>query len=241
MKNIILLFSLLITAFLFQSCNDLISITGEGPVVSKTFSYDDFDEIESLGSFNVEIIKGEEYKIEVKAQQNLIDILEVNKNNHRLEIGIKDSYNVTSDFDINFYITLPKIKKAIISGSGDMTLSKFETIEDLTLEINGSGNITTKNNIDIKNITSKINGAGKIKLLGTNKKQNIKISGSGDFNCFDFVSEEVIIVISGSGNCNVYAENKLNVSILGSGSIFYKGHPSIVKSISGSGSINDAN
>jgi hypothetical protein len=65
-----------------------------------------------------------------------------------------------------------------------------------------------------------------------------KISGSGNIDCSNTSSNDVVAKVSGSGNIKVDANNSIDAQINGSGNVFYKGDAQkINRKMSGSGKV----
>jgi hypothetical protein len=67
---------------------------------------------------------------------------------------------------------------------------------------------------------------------------NIQISGSGNADCGDLISDDATVRISGSGDVKLNANRSVDGNISGSGNISYKGSATEVKKhVSGSGKV----
>ena len=235
--------ALIAAMLLLVSCeSDSVRISGEGPVVTKTITVPEFTGIDLAGAANIIISQGTTQKVEVAAQQNIIDRLETNVSGGIWIVKLEDgSY---SNYDLTIYITVPTISSMLVSGSGNIKVNDFTGQDDLELTITGSGNIETNAFGGCENLSVSITGSGNV--MGKDdfpdlKNMTVHIGGSGNFQGFAIVSDNCQISIPGSGVCFVTVNNALNISISGSGSVFYKGSPTITQSITGSGVVMNAN
>lgn len=209
-------------------------ISGEGPVVEKELKVDAFDAIKLSVSGNVYLKQGSTQKVVVKAQQNIIDNLVTDVNDG--EWKIKFDKNVRNYKELKFYITIPTLTHAKVSGSGSIVgENTFSGLGDLYVGISGSGSI--KMSLNAKSLESKISGSGNIQVEGSATNLSVHISGSGDVDGENLVAENTKIKISGSGDCSVHAKENLEVRISGSGDVYYKGRPRVSSKISGSGDL----
>lgn len=207
---------------------------GEGPVVKKSLNISSFDGFTLTTTGTVYLRQGSTQSVEVETHQNLIDILETSVSNKHWKIKFNKS--VRNYDKLVFYITVPTLTAANISGSGDIIAeTAFTGLGDLRVAISGSGDI--KMNAQAQNITSKISGSGDIALKGKANNMEIGISGSGDVSAYDMIVENCKISISGSGDVKVHANEELYVRSSGSGDVFYKGRPRIESKVSGSSDI----
>lgn len=240
MKNTLLLVA--ITLFTFSGIQAQNwwknGIKGEGPVVRKKININNFDGFTLTTTGNVYIKQGNTQSVEVETHQNLIDILETNVDNKHWKI--KFDRSVRNYQKLNFYITVPTLTSANISGSGDITTEgQFTGLGDLKVGISGSGDI--KLDVQAQTVNTRISGSGDIALKGKANNLEVGISGSGDIRAYDMVVDNCKISISGSGDVKVHANEELYVRSSGSGDVFYKGRPRIETRVSGSSDITAQN
>ncbi len=209
-------------------------INGEGSVVERTLDIKDFDAISLTTSGKVYLTQGDKFEVRVVAQQNIIDNLTKRVSDREWRIGFEK--NVRRYDKLELYITLPQLRNAHISGSGDIkSTNTLACSNDVSVSISGSGNITL--DLEATAINGRISGSGDIALRGKADKLDLSISGSGDINATDLTGRQATIAIAGSGDCKVSASEDLDVRISGSGDVQYTGRPRINTRISGSGSL----
>ncbi len=222
---------LILGLILFTSCD---CIEGEGPVVSETRNVANFDAIEVEASVNVYITKADEFKVEVKGQQNILDILRTRLRGNTLVIEY-DEMCVINTRNVEVYISMPTLSEVQIDGSGDVESEDVFTTADLYLGISGSGSIDME--IQSSSIEADVNGSGSIYLSGKTDKFYSTIHGSGDIRASHLKADKAKVKIGGSGSAYIYVNEELDVNIGGSGSVHYGGNPSINSRVNGSGSL----
>lgn len=211
-------------------------IKGNGNTSTETRSVSSADRIESLGSFNVEIIVGSTPSVRIEGESNLIPYIITENTDGLLRIRVKKGYNIQTSRPLKIFVTTPKLELVSLAGSGDIKGSgKFSGADKLELDIAGSGNISLE--VNTPKINADIAGSGDINLVGETRDLSIEIAGSGNFDGMNMMSENVNISIAGSGDVNVFADKKLDIDIAGMGDISYKGNAVVTKSIAGSGKI----
>lgn len=193
-------------------------VSGEGAIVTKTISLDQFSGIEVGLGADVHLTQGNKQEVVIKAQQNIIDLIERDVRGRKWTIELEDGINLRNHKGIDIYITLPIVDKLAIAGSGSIIgETAFKDLRDLSVSIAGSG---------------------EVKLRGNGEDLEVSIAGSGDVDLADFVAQDCDVSIAGSGDCEINVSDRLEVSIAGSGDVKYKGDPSKVKSsIAGSGDV----
>jgi hypothetical protein len=189
----------------------------------QTYNMDGFTEV-SFGTPGIAYVKqGNNYRVEIEADDDALDKLEVEVKGDRLVIRTrKGSWNWGGD-KVKAWITLPNIDGLSVSGSGELVTQGTIRVSDLDLSVSGSGDLEAS--IDGGDVDGSISGSGKIMITGNGDKMNLSISGSGKFVGDDFKVAECTARISGSGNAKVYATEEVDASISGSGTVYYKGDP----------------
>ena len=219
---------------IFTSCE---KVTGEGVLVSETRTTAAFDGVESEISGNVIYTQGNDYKVELTAQQNILNVMETPVLSKKLVVRFKNNVRVKTHEQITIKVTAPSISSIGLSGSGNISVLSPLTGGDLTFRLSGSGDMILPT-VTCNYLETNISGSGSISIAGgTATTENFKISGSGDVDVRNVMAKTVSTNTSGSGTLRVAASEKLDVKISGSGSVYYWGTPIISTDISGSGRV----
>lgn len=212
------------------------AIKGEGPIVKKELNLSHFEGIRSGFSCDVYITQGDQQKVEVEGQQNILDNLVMDVSGEILKI--KYDRMVKRAEPVKVYITMDNLVEASVSGSGSLvSTSKFTGLGDLEVSVSGSGDL--KLEVDAEDIDMSVSGSGDIELGGSAQDLVMSISGSGGIDSRDLMARDCRVSVSGSGNATVYVKNALDAKISGSGNVRYKGDVAKISSrVSGSGHIS---
>ena len=219
----------------FTSCR---KVVGEGPLVTETRDVTNFKGVSVTigGVVNYKI--DPVYKVEVRAQQNILDVLQTIKVGDDLVIKIKDGVRVKEHEDITVTINAPYAQRVTLSGSGQVNLVNQVAAADMDVRISGSGDINVPDVALTGTLTSKISGSGNIYFgTGSANSENLDISGSGKMDFGGVAVQNTSATISGSGDMWVKVNQNLDAHISGSGSVFYRGNPVISTHVSGSGKV----
>ncbi|MEQ9440755.1 MAG: head GIN domain-containing protein [Cyclobacteriaceae bacterium] len=209
------------------------SVRGSGNVITEGRVVSSFSKIEVEGSTNVFISQGDEQIVEIEADDNIVPIITTKVQGDELEISTSRNYRTSNP--VNVYITVPVISAINIDGSGDVYGENAFGGDQLELEVAGSGNMDLE--LYYTQLTVEGNGSGDFQLFGEVDDQEVRLSGSGNYQARDLSSENCDIRISGSGDAAVSASDFLKAEIRGSGNILYYGNPQVESSVSGSGDV----
>lgn len=233
-KTIINTFSFAFIMLFFASCE---KITGEGPTRTEMRDRRGFSEVDMRVGGTIYIKKDSEYKLEVTAQQNILENLETNIVGNKLVLKFKDGVRVKSHEDIVIRISSPEVDGVRLSGSGNVYVTGALDQTNFWTEVSGSGNLNIES-LAVTNLDARISGSGNIKVeSGSVLEETLKIAGSGSMELTNVKGKSAFTTTTGSGSIRLQVSDRLNVSIAGSGSVYYLGNPIITTKISGSGSV----
>lgn len=199
----------------------------------------EYNKIEILGSFDVQLISGKEGNLILKGDENLVELIKIEVVNGTLKVNFEKRRMVQYNYNSKLEITIPfeKIDELSFSGSGNFFGKNNIITENLNVKISCSGNVKFES--DTENIKISRNGSGNLNVRGKSQNLVIESNGSGNANVSELVAENVVANQSGSGTVKVNCYNYLVAKSSGSGSINYIGNPKKVdKNSSGSGGIN---
>lgn len=215
------------------------ALTASGKVVSEQRTVSDFQAIQISSSVDVAFTQGDDFKVVVHAEQDIIEkiITEVNKGT--LVVNYKSSSKIgwfSSTEEAYVEVTAPDINKVHITGSGDFEGENTINAESFMLHINGSGDFESV--LDVRNMNVSINGSGDAEFSGVNETLDISINGSGDVECNNINLALLKVNIYGSGDVQCVGSAK-NISLKQDGSGDFYGKDCIADNVkankSGSG------
>lgn len=226
------LLTVIATAVIFCSCD---SITGSGNIITQTRHLNQFDGVKASGSIDIEVSNAPKQSVMVEADDNILPYIITKVDNGMLDVHFKHNMSYRN-VNVKVYVSAPSLSRLSVSGSGSIISRDVITGNDrIEFRVSGSGNIDAS--VDAPIVTADISGSGTLKLRGRTKDFECSVSGSGNAECEDLLSESSEVRVSGSGNARVFASVSLNARASGSGDIVYRGNPSspsIHKSGSGS-------
>lgn len=214
---------------------------GNGNVVTETRTTSDYDAIKISGSFDVDLVAGQEGKIILKGEENLLSAIKVEVEDNVLKVYVERNSNIRPSIGKKIQVTIPfdKISEVNLSGSGNIQSKDVIKNDKFLAKLSGSGNFNLA--VDSNNLELNLSGSGNVRLKGNANNFTTKLSGSGDIDTTELQSKIVDVNVSGSGNSKINCKESLTARVSGSGNIKYTGNPEKrdVK-ISGSGNISKA-
>lgn len=221
----------IVLIFLFYSC--LHTIDGNGVIKKEIREVSKFNKIDISGKFEVMISQGDEEKLELELDENLLEYVITQTEDNTLFITTKNK--IGSAKSLKLYITVVDLEDIDVSGAVELKNKGTLVCNNLAINVSGAGDIDF--DLDVKNLTMDMSGASETTLSGDVDNFDIEISGTGELDAKKLITENTAVNISGAGSAIVFAEKTLKVEISGAANVKYKGDPKIEKSISGAGSV----
>jgi len=192
--------------------------SGQGPtsVTEVSRNVSGFEEVELRGVGNLAIEQSGSESLSVEAEEDVLPKLRTEVVKGRLILGPKPNTSIQTTEPINYKLSVKDLNALAVSGSGNVEAEGIGT-DRLALTISGAGNVKTGGEAD---------------------KQEVNISGSGDYRAEDLESKEVKIDIAGSGSAIVNVSEELDAKISGVGSVEYIGDPTVSQDVSGVGRVS---
>jgi hypothetical protein len=194
-----------------------------------------FNQLEVSGALTVNLIKGENAKASITAEEKDFENVITEVENSILKISMKKGSAENVKIDL-YYLELKSIKQ-----TGATTVTAEETLKTPTLLIETSGASVTAINVNTSTLTTNITGAGEVTLKGTADIHKIKISGAGNLKGYELKTQTTNATVTGAGEAKVNASALLNADVSGAGSVKYLEDPEKINvNVKGAGSAQKA-
>lgn len=234
MKNFHLALCIVLLFITFSSCRKII---GKGPVVVEGRQTASFDGLNVKVPADVYFKQDSVFKIELQAQENILDQIETTVINNELQLRFRHTEIYVHSNGITILVSGPNVRSFKVDGSGHIEISAPFTPANLGLHVSGSGNIQV-NNVTTSEVNADVDGSGTITVgSGNANMNNLQVSGSGLIDASGLMVKDGRASVKGSGNIKLFATQTLDASVSGSGGILYTGTPAVTTHISGSGTV----
>lgn len=194
-------------------------IAAEGPG-ERAYALAQFEEVSTTGPQDVVITLGETFSVRSEGSPRALALLEPVVEDGTLTIGPRRGFNWSNWRSLNgakFHITLPRLERVTVAGSGDVRIDRIEG-ESFEGTIAGSGELSIAE-MTVEEADFNIAGGGAVAAAGTARETRVAIGGSGDVDAIGLRSQTASISIGGAGNVSLTVEDEANVSIMGSGDV----------------------
>ena len=237
MKTRILLPTLIGISFMLNSCDNLSTIVASDNVTTQDYSYTDYNQIEVESAFSVFVsFSDTEEKIEIEANENIQQYIEVKKESGALKIRIQDDISISGSSTLNAYITTKKVADYSASGASRFIVSDAVISNETTIFLSGASSFTGE--IEVENIRADLSGASILKLTGASDSFELNATGASLIGDFDFTTKYLDVNLSGASNTSLTISENMDVIASGASTLRYKGDGSISsQNVSGGSSL----
>ncbi|HSG99214.1 MAG TPA: head GIN domain-containing protein [candidate division Zixibacteria bacterium] len=204
-----------------------------GDVITENRDASDFDAIVIKGIADVDVTQGDNFAVEVRAPQDLIEYVVTKVRGGVLYVGFDDDefdffdHIDISDEELNISVTLPALKEITVKGIGSVTMDRF-TGDELEIELSGVGDVNIKEFIG-RAMTIELDGVGNLEIGGEVDELDVDLNGIGDADLRDLKAKRVIADVDGMGDLEVFASESIEAHASGFGDVIYYGNPDKVR------------
>jgi hypothetical protein len=208
-----------------------------------------FTEVSTMGPHDVVITYGETQSIRAEGAPEVLARLEAVVVDGELRIRPKrPSFNPGdgafdfSGFDwesvagATFYITVPRLERVSLAGSGDVSIDRIEG-ERFEGRVAGPGELSI-GTLQADKVDFSIGGSGTLTAAGVADETRVSIGGSGEIDADNLRTETASISIGGSGDVALTVDSRALISIAGSGNVDITGPATCSVSRMGSGAVS---
>ena len=222
MKKYIII-SLAIALSSMQSCVDnRFSVRPSRDISTFNTSADSFTELEVEDAFEVFItFSDNEESIEVEANDNLHDYIEIESYKGRLEIGLQRGVNIRGDATLKVFITTKNIDMFDISGASRVELESVFRGRNLDVRLSGASTFDAK--VEANRMICNLSGASKCELGGVVDVMEAELSGASRLEDYDLDIEELYMNLSGASSARLTVEGLIELDASGASTLRYRG------------------
>jgi RNA polymerase sigma factor (sigma-70 family) len=202
-------------------------IVGSGKLETKMFDVADFSAVGASAAFNLEVTRGDKYSVSVTADDNLFEVIKVEKKDAALQVSMTDITEVETKNPMRVVIAMPSLKSVDMSGACNCTLKGFETKGEFVAKLSGASSIS--GSIKAESVKLDLSGASKVQLEGSAKNGTVRCSGASSAKLKDFNLDSANVHLSGASHAVVNCKSMLDFDVSGASNLKYLGDPKIGK------------
>jgi len=206
-------------------------LIGSGNLETEAYAFTNFTKVEISSAFEFQIRQSSSYSINVTANDNVIDYIQVSQDGQTLKIRvgtIRSFRGVT----LKALVSMPQLGGLIISGASRGTVYGFSSTEDVSITVSGASRVN--GDITAGDVYFAISGASTVRLEGSANDMVASISGASTCNLGDFTVNNANVNVSGASTGTINLNGRLDANVNGASTLLYIGDP-VMGTISVSG------
>ncbi|MEM6298277.1 MAG: DUF2807 domain-containing protein [Bacteroidota bacterium] len=226
-------FRMLPLILLLSSCEGLLEDSGDclrpqsQEISIKSFNLSAFQKLHIKGELEVLLVQGDNYKLEIRGSENLIENLVVKQDQQTLNIQPKQCMHHTGR--LYLFLQAPKLSEIRLYESTYLTGDIWRG-EQISLYAEESSAIDME--LEVISVNTYVRDASNICLRGVAEKHVGSVLGKSSTYAGTLVSQEADFTVSGErSSATLLVSNRLEANVKNGGTLFYAGHPPTVKAL----------
>ena len=200
------------------------AVPGSGNVISQIKPLERFARVNIGNAFHVEIKESTQFSVSLSADDNVINLVEVEKEGDTLRIGLEAGDY--SDVTLRARITMPELLGVMLTGASRATLEGFASANNLSISLSGAS--VLEGYVEAREVDLRINGASKLTLAGSADNLLVRASGASVLELRHFSIDRASVVLNGASQASVNVRGSIeNAELSGASVLIYDGDPGL--------------
>jgi phage shock protein PspC (stress-responsive transcriptional regulator) len=190
---------------------------------------DEITDVKIDGLFDLEIIRGDKYSLEIDDSQSEKANYRVEQHNNTLLIDYDNEGGFHADDllkDVKIRLTLPALESLSASGKGNVRFTGFRS-EHMDIEF--SGKISGHGEMEALDLTLDLSGACDLDLKGNGHSLHADISGLSSLEAYRFTTKDASVDVSGASSAKVNVTEHLQINKDFVSRVEYRGNPEVTE------------
>ncbi len=221
---------ILISGLIFQSC--VYSNGGFGPTVEEVRNVGSFNALRVSSGIDITLIQGEQTKLIVIADEDIIDDVESEVVGDELRLSVDRGWFRRGNVDA--IITFVNLESLDVSAGSDVESEGLLRLEDIDIEASSGSDI--KLSLEGNEVNLRTSSGSDASLTGSARGFFAKASSGSDINAYEFEVENAVLELSSGSDVKAWVTRSLEVNASSGSDVYYKGDPEVLNINTSSGS-----
>lgn len=235
MKLKSILLALVAISVLNTSCEKNDDVTPSNNVTTINKNITGYTQLNVSDPFKVYVTFSEtEENIQVEANSNLQQYINIKKRNNQLVIDLEDNLNINGSSVLNVYITTKNLNAFYAEGASTIQLQN--ELQESNVLIKLAGASTLRGSMYVNDLYAELNGACNLMLMGNSLNVDLEANGASSMMDYGFETNNFTCDINGGSSVYLTIQQSINVIAEGGSDVYYKGNGVINSQNLGGGS-----
>lgn len=197
-------------------------VNGNGNVVTEERPLSgSFTAVRGSAGLDVYLQQGDQEKVVVEADENLLDIIETEIIDGKLKIGTKE--NIGRSKAKKVYVTYTELNTIEASSGADVIANSVVKSENLTLDCSSGSDLEVE--VFSKQVIAETSSGADLKVSGKATSLDASASSGSDLNAKDLLVINCTADVSSGADITVNVQEKLISETSSGGDVHYYGNP----------------
>ena len=216
-----------------QTCPPSESHSDDTDDVTDDFGLRDFDELDLRGLFDVHIMRGEDYAVELIGDSDEKDKYDIYKRGKSLVIEYEGR---SRDFDwdkmrpdmreLRLNVTMPNLDRIEAEGLGTIRFDEF-IADNVAIDLRGP--VKLRGHLNAHNLAVNLTGKAEAELSGQVNNLNADLEFASSLKAYNLEASDAIVEARGASSAKVNVKNSLKMTEKLAGDIDYRGDPHVTR------------
>lgn len=232
MSKLALILTAVLAVAMLSGCFPVVvggeQVVGSGRSTTQEYDFSDFTRVQIGSAFEANITQGDDYKVAVTVDDNIVQHLDVRVDGDTLRIGLKPMLRFSfRNTTLRAEITMPDLTGVDASGATRIDVRGFKN--DKRVDVDASGASQVNGDISSGEMNIDASGASRVELSGQTGRLDASASGASTLRLGELASTDTRVNASGASNITVNASGRLTGEASGASSVRYTGSPTSVQ------------
>jgi len=214
---------------LAAGCGDVVVGPGEvgsGELVTITPDVGEFSQLEVGSAFEVVLVVGDDYRVTVRADDNLVDQVEAEVAGDTLRLRL-DGAAASPTLEAEVVLPQQALRGVSAAGASNVAGAEVFTGDGFSVEAVGASSIRL--DLAVETLDVDAVGASTVGVSGTARSLAAEAAGASTLQLFDLQSVEAVVSSVGASTIEVTVSGSLDAEAVGASTILYGGDPGQVQ------------
>jgi hypothetical protein len=192
----------------------------------------DFNEVEITGKFDLRIVRGDHYKVEMTGSDRSKAKYQVQRKGETLVIdfqGKKDQDWKLKDLrieEVEITVTMPNLEKIEATGVGNIRIDDFTNQE---MDVDLRGPVKFRGDINVHHLTINLSGSAEADISGNANNLDANVEFASRLRAYNLEVQDAFVETSAASSAKVNVKGNLEMEEGVTSEIDYRGNPHVTK------------
>jgi hypothetical protein len=203
-------------------------LAGSGRAATRDYPITGFTGVAADNAFKVNMTAGDNPKVSVTIDDNLLDYVVVEKRGDTLYIGLdpRRGMSYTSRIE-EANVTMPQLTAVRLNGASQGKMSGFGQVSQFQASVDGASRLS--GDVQATSIALQANGASQYSLGGNGQTLSLTANGASRADLSGLAISEANVKLNGASQATVNAKSTLSYNLDGASHLRYNGSPAIAE------------